>query len=281
MLKALLLERAARVRGDADVALGFVRAAGFDLLRAGGGCHAAAVAGGRNGLAERLETARDERALRTARAVVFNSEMAHQDVVLHYAPLSARVEIVRNGVDLHRFNPNAPATPLPRDSVLFAGHGFARKGLRTALEAVARLPNVRLVVAGQDRRVGAYQRLATSMGLADRVQWLGPVDRIEELMPSARALILPTRYDPSANVCLEAMACGVPVVTSARDGASEISPERWQVVSDPLDAVGFAEALDRVLQTPSLRSASRAAAEAWPEERAHRAIETLAGALVP
>jgi UDP-glucose:(heptosyl)LPS alpha-1,3-glucosyltransferase len=281
LFKGMLLERAVHVREDADVVLGFVRAPGFDVFRAGGGCHAAAVQGRRIGLVDQLEIARDRRALMNARAVVFNSEMAYQDVQEHYGRPPGRVEIVRNGVDLSRFKPNATSTSLPEDTVLFVGHGFARKGLRTALAAIARVPGVRLAIAGHDRQAAGYRRFAKRLGVADRVDWLGSVDRMHALMPSARALLLPTRYDPSANVCLEAMACGVPVVTSARNGASEILPEPWQVVSDPEDAVGFANTLERVLQTPTLRSDSRAAAEDWPEARAHRALETLAGALVP
>ena len=57
------------------------------------------------------------------------------------------------------------------------------------------------------------------MGVAERVDWLGATDRLHQVMPHALALVLPTRYDPSANVCPE--ACGVPVVTSGRDGAGE------------------------------------------------------------
>jgi hypothetical protein len=68
----------------------------------------------------------------------------------------------------------------------------------------------------------------------------------------------------------------VPVDTSGRDGAGEVLPEPWQVVARPEDAAGFAAALDRVLLSPHLRAASRAAAEAWPSHRAHTDLARLA-----
>lgn len=281
VLKAALLERAAaRVpRGSAGVTIGFLRAPGFDVLRAGGGAHAAWMDGRTPGLADRQELARDARALRSAGRVVFNSEMARRDALAHHPLAPERLHVVRNGVDLLRFQPDT--CPAPGRRILFIGHGWTRKGLHTALAALAHLPGCRLGVAGRDPRPGRFHRAAVALGVADRVDWLGAIDRVEALLPQALALVLPTRYDPSANVCLEAMACGVPVVTSGRDGAGEILPEPWQVVSHPDDAEGFAGALDRVLQTPSLRAASRVAAEAWPESRAHRALAHLAGVDLP
>ncbi len=283
-LKAALLERSAAAvpREDVDVLIGFLRAPGFDVLRAGGGCHAAAL-GDQQAVfpGERAELARDRRAVDTAGRVVVNSEMARGDLVRHYGADPARVTVVRNGVDLQRFRPNPTATGPMEGAIAFVGHGWARKGLETALAALAQLPGERLVVAGAEGRARRYHRLAVRLGVAHRVTWLGPVDRLEAVLPAARALVLPTRYDPSANVCLEAQACGVPVVTSGRDGAGEVLPEPWQVVARPDDAGGFAAALDRVLQTPSLRAASRAAAEAWPARRAHVDLATLAGVPLP
>ena len=88
--------------------------------------------------------------------------------------------------------------------------------------------------------------------------------------------MLPTRYDPSANATLEALACGVPVVTSARDGASEILPDPAWCVSDPRDAAGFADALARILLQRGAREAARSAAARWPAEEAFAATRTFA-----
>ena len=94
--------------------------------------------------------------------------------------------------------------------------------------------------------------------LAARLAVLG-VEQVQDLL-----FILPTRYDPFANACLEALACGVPVITSRRNGAAEVCPYPWMSVEDPEDVAGFARALGTALDTAGLRDDCRAAAERWP-----------------
>ena len=86
-------------------------------------------------------------------------------------------------------------------------------------------------------------------------------------------MILPTRYDPFANASLEAMACGVPVITSRANGAAEVLPEPWMSVADPSDVDGFAAALERTLQTKELGARCRAVAETLPAEGAFQKME--------
>ena len=112
----------------------------------------------------------------------------------------------------------APDVPL----FLFVGSGFERKGLAVALKALARLPQGNLLVIGRDRHVARYQRLADDLGLAARVQFLGALPDVRPYYGAADALVLPTLYDPFPNVALEAMACGLPVVTSTTSGAAEL-----------------------------------------------------------
>ena len=78
-------------------------------------------------------------------------------------------------------------------------------------------------------------------------------------------MMLPTRYDPFANVCLEAMACGIPVLTSAANGASEVVPESWMICESPAD---YTLALERI--TPDLGTRCRAVAESFPPEGSYR-----------
>jgi glycosyltransferase involved in cell wall biosynthesis len=91
---------------------------------------------------------------------------------------------------------------------------------------------------------------------------------------------LPTRYDPAANSTMEALASGVPPVTSGRDGNAEVVPDPALVVADPLDVAGFAAALERAWSTPSLRERCRHAAEAWPVSRNGKALESIYRELV-
>ena len=102
------------------------------------------------------------------------------------------------------------------------------------------------------------------------MRWLGGHLDVAVLCAAADALLLPTRYDAFANVCLEAAAAGIPVITSAHNGAAEILGEGGLVVSDAEDTAGFARALECVADPAERRrrgAAARAAAETlgWPQ----------------
>jgi UDP-glucose:(heptosyl)LPS alpha-1,3-glucosyltransferase len=163
---------------------------------------------------------------------------------------------------------------------ILVGSGFERKGAAIAVRAAAALAKARadvtrLAVIGRGRP-GPYQRLARALGVADRVSFTGPVTDVRPWYAAADALILPTIYDPFANVCLEALACGVPVVTSAANGAAEIlNQDVGAVIEDASDADGFARALGRLWTMGGDRApACRAVAERFSEDR--QVAETLA-----
>ncbi len=264
--------------------LGLIRGAGFDLWRAGGGCHAAwlAASNRRMGLAERIELTLDRASAQNARLVVVNSEMAGRSLQEHYGVSQDRIRLVRNGVDLARFRP-APGRgrPGPCPRLLFLGNGWSRKGLSTALAAVARLPRAQLTVMGSERRPARWKAEAEALGIADRVRFLGPCADPAGALIAHDALLHPTRYDSAANVCLEALACGLPVLTSALDGASEILPERAWVVADPTDAAAFAEAVERALQLGGQGASARAAAEGWAAHSSYERMRSILTELSP
>jgi UDP-glucose:(heptosyl)LPS alpha-1,3-glucosyltransferase len=126
-----------------------------------------------------------------------------------------------------------------------------------------------LWVAGSDS-ASPWRRLAEELGVGSRVRFLGRRGDIEDVYAAADALILPTRYDAFANVCLEAAASGLAVVTSGSNGAARWIGEAGLVIDDPEDFAGFAKALD-ALADPTTReqlgAAARRRAEAlgWPE----------------
>lgn len=267
-------------REDYDVVIGLGRAPGADLYRAGGGCHRAWIEARGWSLADAVELAVDRRVVLGARRVVANSAMAGAELLRWYGLPPDRLAVVHNGVDLGRFQPLL-GQGASRE-VVFLGSGYARKGLDTALRVLARIPGISLAVAGAERRPDRFVRLAARLGVSTRGRWLGAVANPERLLAGAAAALLPTRYDPFANATLEALACGIPAITSGRDGASEVLPEPWMAVSDPEDVTGFAEALERALHMPGLRAVSRDAAARWPAENAFAALadqaETVARA---
>lgn len=286
-LRAMARAAGAIERRDLDLLLGFLRGGSPDVFRAGGGSHLAWMARfprpawdllGRHG--DRIEAELDQAVLQAARLVVANSELCRRDLVEHSGVAAEKVALVRNGVDLRRFSPAEGERADGPPRLLFLGHGWARKNLDAALSALALLPEARLSVAGAERSPDRWRRLAARLGVASRVEWCDALERPEERMRGSDLLLLPTRYDPCANACLEAMATGVPVVSTALNGASELLPEPWMSVSDPEDAAGLARAVERALQTPGLGRRCREVMLAHPAESSYARLTSLALGLV-
>ena len=160
------------------------------------------------------------------------------------------------------------------------GSGFKRKGLHFLIAALARMQrrDSRLLVVGHGR-TKPYERLAAKLGVAQRVRFLGPQPAVERFYAAGRVLALPTVYDPCSNVVLEALAGGLPVVTTAANGASEfIRPgDNGAILARPDDCQDLAAALDEYLERstdPAVQQAAMAAVAdlSWPRTVA----ETLA-----
>ncbi len=248
-----------------EAVMGFGRTSGHQLFRAGGGSHEAAL---RRMHAVRrwfspadwLETAMDRAAVRSAKICIANSELGARGLRDDYG--AARVEVVYNGVDLERFRPDPQVRAQVRADLgaegpvaLFLGTGFRRKGLDVAIRALPE--GWTLWVAGKDRPWTLPSRRSSSV----RVRFLGPWQDAERLLQAADVMILPTRYDPFANACLEALACGIPVLTTPDNGAAEVLPRPWMVCMDePSFRAGFAH----VLAGRGLAAECRAVAERFP-----------------
>jgi len=289
---AAFSDGAARVapRGSFDVVHSFSRTRHQDLFRAGGGSHAAYMERhyGRFGNAWRRFSPRHRVLLAIERAVfadasqmiLCNSRMVQLEVARRYAIPDERLTLLYNGVDLARFHPSRRKTEgsCLREEFgagdasvwLFVGSGFRRKGLDTALRALAASRgDAVLWVAGNDAPQDWFEA-ARAVGVAARVRFLGAERDVAVLCAAADALILPTRYDAFANVCLEAAAAGIPVVTSANNGAAEILGDGGIVVRDAEDGAGFARALEQLADPVERRTrgaAARAVAErfGWPQ----------------
>lgn len=251
-------------RPPQGVRIALERSMNAHVYRAGGGVHAAwRTALGRVGPSPRA--AWDAAVARSARAVIANSRRVADELLAVGVP-ARRVEVVRTGVD-PRFQP-LDGAPSDRRVVLFAGHGWRRKGAEVAARAFAdvRGPADRFWVVGSDsRRATRIQRLRK---LVPDLVDLGPWADLTHLLPRVAAVVQPTRYDPASNLVLEAMACGVPPVSSWMDGSAEIVPEGRLVVSDPTDAGAVARALRFALDAgPALRSTLLASASRWPDSR--------------
>jgi UDP-glucose:(heptosyl)LPS alpha-1,3-glucosyltransferase len=257
-----------------------------DIFRAGDGVHAAYLEQRRRGetLAGKAALSLSlfhrnilklERAMFASprlKAVMVNSEMVADDLMRHYSYPRDRIHFVPNGIDLQRFSLTArerhradtrqklgiaPDAPV----ALFVGSGFDRKGLARAIEACARQDKIaHLVAAGSDRRPGAFKAMAERAGLGAQFHLVGPVSDPVPYYAAADALILPTIYDPFPSTVIEALACGLPVVTTtgcgARDVAKRIDPA---LVCDVFDSVALVAAMHRAFELAAKASIPLAA----------------------
>jgi UDP-glucose:(heptosyl)LPS alpha-1,3-glucosyltransferase len=294
LIALVALARVAMARGEWDVVQSHERTLGQDVYRAGEGCHRAYLDTRERGDAwrayHRLVLAIERRVFERTPRIVAIAQAGKAEIERLYRVPRDRVTVVYNGVDLERFHPGnrekhrdraRAEAGVAREAfvALFVGSGFERKGLRTAIEAVAGIGDrtSRLVVVGRGPAT-SYRELAGRLGMGARVSWLGARRDIERWYAAADALLLPARYEPFGNVHLEALASGVPVLTSTRAGGAEVVEDGVNgAVRDPTDAAGFTAALEWVWATradgPSL--AARRSAEPFTFARQVSALESI------
>jgi glycosyltransferase involved in cell wall biosynthesis len=214
---------------------------------------------------------------------------ALRDELLALGAAADKVSVVEHGVDLMLFRPPADRDGLRRDLgiagpvVLSVGHLIDRKGHDLAIRAVADLPGCTLMIAGDGPREAALRALAIEAGVADRVRFLGHVDqtRLPDLYGAADVAVNCADREGIANVLLEALACGTPLVATPVWGSPEVvKVAEAGVLSADRSVAAIRDALARLLAALPDRAATRAYAERydWRETgRLHRAL--LAGAV--
>lgn len=195
------------------------------------------------------------------KAVICNSQMVKDEIRHYFGVPDEKLHVIYSGVDTSVYHPDLKKhraeirarRGIPESATLFlcVGSGFERKGLSALLQAMARLPeNAFLLVVGRDKHADRFQRRAHALGLSQRVIFAGVREDVRPYYGAADALTLPTLYDPFPNVALEAMASGLPVVTSLKCGAAElIENEKNGFACDALDIEGQAAFLRTLLDT--------------------------------
>jgi len=136
--------------------------------------------------------------------------------------------------------------------------------------------NVRLIIAGRQART-EYVTMTKKLGIDKRVTFWGPEKDIKKLYGMADVFVLPTIYDPFSNATIEAMAAGLPVITTQYNGASEIIEEgEHGFIVDPLDVTLLANRIDAALAgSEEMGRSARVRAEDYPVEKAVNAIVDL------
>jgi UDP-glucose:(heptosyl)LPS alpha-1,3-glucosyltransferase len=199
--------------------------------------------------------------------IVVNSRMVRQHFQHHYGIAEESIRVVHASIDPARFVETdllARRSEMrqkwrlsPRDVVgAFVAMNYRLKGLEPLLRALRMVPAetpIKLLVAGHPK-TKSYQRLADRLGVADRVVFAGYSADTRECYFAADFLVHPTFYDPCSLVVLEALACGLPVITSRFNGASELyGPSEGFTIDDPHDAQKLAECLARMVDANDRR----------------------------
>jgi len=221
--------------------------------------------------------------------LVVNSRMVREHAERYYGIPPEKVRVIPNAIDPARFNerdrPRLRAEERRRLGVgpgevvaAFVAMNYRLKGLEPLLHAVARVPTYlpfRLLVVGSPRK-RPWERLARRLGVARRVQFVGPSADVRRVYFAADFHVHPTFYDPCSGVVIEALACGLPVVTSRYNGAADLMqpPREGFVLDEPHNHAALADAMialiDPVRRDTCGRSARQAAA-AWTIDHHYRA----------
>jgi UDP-glucose:(heptosyl)LPS alpha-1,3-glucosyltransferase len=216
------------------------------------------------------------------KAVICNSRMVRDEIRHYFGLPEDRLHVIYSGVDLQACHPDLRrhraalrtqyGIPEAAPLFLFVGSGFERKGVTALLQAVARLPaSAHLLVVGRDKHAAKYAAQAQALGLGGRARFVGSQPEVKPYYGAADVLVLPTLYDPFPNVALEAMAAGLPVVTSDKCGAAElIENGRNGFVGDALDVAALADNMRALLlreKSEAMGQAARATVAALHPER--------------
>lgn len=186
---------------------------------------------------------------------VANSPMVARELTNWLALPSARIRTIENGVDLAAFRPPTPEErvearagfKLSMDDqvVVFVGSGFERKGAFTLVQALATgcLRGKKALIAGRDKRSVRLGALVHELGLENRITVLGAVGDVTRVLHAGDVFVLPTLYDPMPNAALEAIACGLPVVTTPDAGIGDMVAEHGAGCVSGRDADGISAAI--------------------------------------
>jgi glycosyltransferase involved in cell wall biosynthesis len=182
-----------------------------------------------------------------------NSRRTEADLVKFYGADRAKMQVIYNGVDTHRFSPAnvrfrheiRQRYQISDDAlvVLFVGE-YRRKGLAAIVDALGNLGDHRLHLLAVGRGdLAHYRSLAEAAGIADRATFAGPAQNIEQVFGAADLFVFPTYYEPFGMVITEAMASGLPVITSRSAGAAELiaDGESGLLLDSPSDPAELSE----------------------------------------
>ena len=289
--------------GSYDLVQSHERLSCCDIFRAGDGVHAAWLEARQKYLGESLGWLKlnpfhanslraEARMFASSRLkrVICISNMVRQDVQRFYVVPEEKLVTIYNGIDLAAFSLDCVVNrqelrqklDIPEGTLtyVFIGSGFKRKGLETAIRALP--DDAHLIVVGKDKETVRFQKIAAETHANDdksqRVHFVGPQKDVRPYYAAADAFVFPTIYEPFGSVVLEALACGLPVVTTDRCGAGEIltqGVEGFVLPAGNTEAFAACMRQNTALDWANRRVAARQLAERYPISRTVDAMLAL------
>lgn len=165
---------------------------------------------------------------------ITNSSLIKEQIIEYFNISSEKIRVIYNGVDTTRFNPEIKVYrramrdkyKIGNDEIvlLFISNNWERKGLSTIIESLPKteIEKIRVVIVGRGGKRKYISLLKKRRIGLDKLIFTGSSEEIEKYYGMADIFVLPSRYEPFSNVCLEAMACALPVITTKMNGASEL-----------------------------------------------------------
>jgi UDP-glucose:(heptosyl)LPS alpha-1,3-glucosyltransferase len=157
--------------------------------------------------------------------IIANSHMVKDEIIHSYNVDPKQIIVIHNGVEWVELENHYQNFDNDKNvfQFLFIGNGFQRKGLKEILFALSQIKDdFHLKIVGRDKKANKFKRLANKLNLEKKVTFLDEKKDILSLYQESDVLLIPSFYDPFANVTIEALAMGLFVISSKYNGAKEI-----------------------------------------------------------
>jgi UDP-glucose:(heptosyl)LPS alpha-1,3-glucosyltransferase len=204
--------------------------------------------------------------------IIVNSNFVKEQILRYYSTPADKIEVIHNGVEWHEMEKPFQTSFAQKNEIaeslklnphvfqfLFVGHNFQRKGVSLLLQALSRLSrrDFHLSIVGTDKHLSSYQKQAAALGLFSHVTFFYSQADTRPFYQIADALVIPSLYDPFANVTVEALAMGLFVVSSPTNGGHEILTSQSGITVDPCNIDLFASALESAFEHPKNLSSAQ------------------------
>lgn len=192
-----------------------------------------------------------------------NSEMTRKEILQYYPVDPTKIQVIHNGVEWKEMESDFIFWKEGRKQMLqkhqldphlfhliFIGHGYLRKGLDVLIDALKKWPfrDFHLSVVGNEKRLDQYVEKVKQLNMQNQIRFFGPQTTIP-FYQLADALVIPSFYDPFANVTVEALSMGVFVVSSKTNGGHEIlNKQNGAIIENLLDRESILTALNQALK---------------------------------